>query len=177
MTDSVTVFVSGTIYWAKIVGDPVPNYEKTAKEWVYDFVPDDTTFLKENRLLDRLKEDKKGNIKGDYLHLRKPELTSKGEQNEPIRIYDADDKPWVAGTKIGNGSKVDVKLRIMHWGKGKKSSIYTTAIRVTDHIPYDAGGEFSGMAKAETAEASKVKTKTKAAPSFDDSDEFDDIPF
>lgn len=175
MTEFTTVFVTGTIYWAKILGNPVQNYEQTAREWTFDFVPDDTSFLKEHRLLDRLKEDKKGTIKGDYLHLKKPEKDSQGKLNDPIAVYDKDDTAWDKDVKIGNGSKVVAKLTIANWGKGKKSSIWTKAIRVEELVPYVTSefGAFDGSA-GEAAPTKKAKSPAKAEGLADLED---DIPF
>lgn len=180
MADFTTVFASGTIYWCKVLGNPVNNYEGDAREWTYDFVPDDTGFLKEHGLTDRLKEDKNGNMNGPFLHLKKPELNRDGEVNEHIRVYNADDEEWDREVSIGNGSKVDVKLTIADWGKGKRKSIWTRAIRVTEHVPY-VSNEFSGMGGNTTEDTSPKKAPRKTAgkkqpdPSFDDLD--DDIPF
>src|SRR3546814_4556713 len=89
MADFTTVFVSGKIYWSKVF-NPVMNYEGTGKEWSLDFVPDDVTFLKEHKLLDRLKEN--DSVPGDFIKLRKPEETKEGEKNDPIRIYDENNR-------------------------------------------------------------------------------------
>lgn len=198
------VFASGTVYWAKIVGEKalVSNYDGDGREWTLEFEPDDPSFLKEHRLLDRLKdpmayanrleergEDEKAEAaraaaegRGDYLLLRKPEFTKTGDKNDPFRIYDEDNQPW-DDRLIGNGSRVDIKLNIVDWGAGKKKSIYCQAIRVRDLVSYESN-EFSGMdedmtpkkpsaTKAKTA-TKKVKTKS-AAEEFEDLD--DDIPF
>lgn len=170
MADASTVFVSGKIYWAKIIGAPRTNYEGTGREWAYEFEPDDVTFLKEHKLLDRLKDKYSDEGRGDYITLRKPEFTSQGEKNEPIRIYDGDNQAWDTNKLLGNGTKVDAKLRIVDWGKGKKKSIYTLALRVTDLVPY-VSNEFGGM----DAAAPKTKTKPKATAVVDELD--DDIPF
>lgn len=161
--NATTVFVTGLIYWPKIVGKPVPNYDGDANEWSYDFVPDETDFLKENRLLDRLKEPKPGKNadKGpqdDYLHLRKPEYTKDGDKNDPIRIYNSENEEW-DDRKIGNGSRVVVKLRIVDYGKGKKKGIYTTAIRVEELVPY-VGNEFGGFDGGTTSEKAAKAPKT-----------------
>lgn len=165
-----TVFVSGTLYWAKIIGQPRTNYDGDGREWAYELVPDDTTFLKEHKLLDRLKDkpDEKNPDKGDYLVLRKPEHTKGGDLNEPIRIYDADNMPW-DGSLIGNGSRADVKLAIVDYGPGKKKGIYTTAIRITDHVPFESN-EFGAMDEGKPKSKAKPKAKANA---FDD----DDVPF
>ncbi len=176
-----TVFASGKIYWAKIVGEKalVANYDGDAREWAYEFAPDDVSFLKENGLMDRLKdkEDTKNPDKGDYIILRKPEFTRDGDKNEPIRIYDENDEPW-DNRLIGNGSDVDIKLSIVDYGKGKKKGIYTTAIRVTGLVPYESN-EFGGMeakagkpTKAAPAKRSKQEVATELLDSLDD-----DLPF
>jgi hypothetical protein len=182
MSKSTTVYVRGRVFWPKIVGDGAlhDNYEGTAREWSYEFEPEDISFLKEHGLLDRLKnrDDAKNPDKGDFLVLKKPELDSNGEKNAPIRIYTDDNEPW-DDRLIGNGTEVDAKLRIMDWGRGKKKSIYTSALRVRKLVPY-ISSEFAAMdgevaapkAKKEAKPASKPKTK---AESFDDLD--DDIPF
>jgi len=202
--NTTTVFASGALYWAKIVGDQalVSNYDGDGKEWTMEFEPDDTSFLKDNRLLDRLKdplayaerleqrgEDDKAAAaragaegRTDYIILKKPELDRDGNKNTPFAIYDDEGVAWGEDRLIGNGTKVDVKLSIVDWGVGKKKSIYCRAVRVTDHVAY-VSDVFAGMdkpkdtsPKKKTSAASAPKPKTKArADEFADLD--DDIPF
>lgn len=174
-----TVFGTGTIYWPKIVGDRAlhDNYDGDAREWSYELVPDDTDFLKEHKLLDRLKdkEDAKNPDKGEYLYFRKPEFDREGKKNDPIRIYDEDNQPWGEDRLIGNGTKVDFKLNIVDYGKGKKSGIYTAALRVTDLVPYETN-EFGAMDGNKGKNIAKPrKSSSKAAPQLDELD--DDLPF
>jgi hypothetical protein len=185
MAEFTTEFVTGEIWWCKALGNPVDNYDGDAKEWTLDFVPDDTEFLKKHRLLDRLKEDKSGNMPDDYIRIRKPELNKDGEKNKPMRFYDADDFAWDTDTLIGNGTKALLKLTIADWGKGKKKSIWLDAARITDHVPYEgrAGGLFGDYdnpggdedeapKKAAKKPAPKAKTKPEVVEDLDD-----DIPF
>jgi hypothetical protein len=169
MSDYTTEFVTGTLYWAKIVGSPVDNYERTGREWTVDFVPDDTTFLKKHGLLDRLKEAKEP-ISGPFIRLRKPELNKDDEKNDPITIYTADNQPW-DGSKIGNGSKADAKLTIADWGRGKKKSIWVKALRITDHVPFEVD-EFAGMGSPSVTRT--VKDKAKPLSELDELD--DEVP-
>lgn len=169
MADYTTVYVSGEIYWAKVFV-PVMNYDGDGKEWSMDFVPDDVTFLKEAKLLDRLKEAKDP-IPGDYIRLKKPEKNKDGEKNEPIRIYDEDNNQWEHGKLIGNGTKADVKLTVADFGKGKKKAIWVKAVRIIDHVPY-VSNEFAGM---DNKDSEKKTTKPKTKAGFDDLD--DDLPF
>jgi len=173
MADFTTVFVKGELFWAKIVGKPVPNYEKDGREWTVDFVPEDTSFLKEHGLLDRLKEAREP-ITGNFLRLKKPELDSEGNKNEPIKIVDANNQPW-DGSKIGNGSRVDVKLTIADWGRGKKKSIWIKVIRVTEHIPFEVD-EFAGMGEP-AANKAKAAPKKAAKPLAELDDISDEISF
>lgn len=181
--NATTYYITGRVFWPKIVGEKAlhDNYERTGREWSYEFEPDDVEFLKTERLLDRLKEkeDPKNPDKGPFLNLRKPEFTRAGDKNEPIRIYNADDTPWDETVSLGNGTRVDAKLRVVDYGKGKKKGIYTTALRITELVPY-VSNEFGGMGKTDTpakpAAKSKVAKPAKSAAEYlDDLD--DDIPF
>lgn len=179
MAKNTIVFVKGTLYWPKIVGRnaAVENYDRNGYEWTFELEPEDTSFLKEHRLLDRLKdpftyaekleqdgEDEKAEAvraanegRGDYLILRKPTKTKDGEDTDPFRIYDKDNEPWGEERLIGNKSKADVKLKIVDWGPGKKKSIYCMAIRVTDYVPYESS-EFAAMDREEEDEAPKGRS-------------------
>ena len=202
MAEYTDVFVPGRVYWTKIIGNKAlhDNYDGDGREWSYELVPDDTSFLKEHRLLDRLKdkEDEKNPDKGEYLYLKKPELNKDGDKNDPIHVINND--PSVTddegnqvtgwdGRLIGNGTRVVAKLTIADWGKGKKKSIWTKALRVDDLVPYEGKGGSSnpfgdydspqqsgdGAADAKTGKrAAKPKTKA-AARELDDLD--DDMPF
>ena len=210
MAKSTIVFVKGTLYWPKIVGKQalVSNYDGDGREWTFELEPEDIQFLKDNRLLDRLKDpmayanklqkqyDDYGDEevleklekakssaegRGNYLMIRKPELTKSGEENDPFRIYDDQNEPWGDERLIGNGSKADCKLKIVNWGPGKKSSIYCMALRITDHVSYESD-EFAAMdrgkesPKKDSPAKAKAKPKTKKTAVELDMDD-DDIPF
>lgn len=173
-----TVFGTGKIYWPKIVGDRAlhDNYDGDARQWAFELAPDDTSFLKEHKLLDRLKdkEDAKNPDKGEFLYLRKPEFDRDGNKNEPIRIYNEDNEPWPENVLIGNGTSVDYKLSIVDYGKGKKSGIYTAALRITDLVPYESN-EFGAMDGGAKPKSKPQQGKSKGSPEgLDELD--DDIP-
>jgi len=195
MAEYTTVFVTGKVYWPKIVGMKAlhDNYDKQfggefpGRQWAYELVPDDVGFLKEHRLLDRLKDkaDEKNPDKGDYLMLKKPEFTKDGAANEPITIYNSENEDWDDSTLIGNGSRVVAKLTIADFGRGKKKAIWTNAIRVEELVPHEGGSsggngfsDFDGSApKSPSKPRAKAppKTAAKADPKLDDLD--DDMPF
>lgn len=147
-TQKATEFLSGKLYWAKVLGEPRPNYSGDAREWTFEFEPDEDGLekIKKHKLTDRLKD--KYEDRGKYLTLKKSEFNKDGNPNPPIRIYDSGDNEWDRQTLIGNGSTADVKLDIRDYGVGKKKGVYPVAIRVTDLVPYQSS-EFGGMDKGE----------------------------
>lgn len=187
----MAVYVQGKVFWCKLLPDQLTeNYDRDGREWTVEFEPDDTSFLKEHKLLDRLKdmderarkleregEDGKAakvrknmeGRKGVYLILKKAELTKDGEKNKPIRIVDEDNQPW-DDRRIGNGSQVDARLDIKDWGVGKKKSIYLSALRVTNLVPYE-DDPFAGMDKAA---GKPPKAKPRAKTILEELDGLDD---
>lgn len=156
-----TLYITGKISWAKILGDPVENYNKDGREWTFEVEPSEGGIqqLVEQKLTDRIKgrgyNTGTKNQHADrepFIQLKRPEFTKDGEPNEPIRLYDENDVKWDAKLNekgqptnlIGNGSSVDVKLDVRDYGPGKKKGIYPIAIRVTEHVPYQAS-EFGAM--------------------------------
>jgi hypothetical protein len=178
------VFMSGKLYWAKVLGKPVYNKFNDENEWSFEFEPDadGVKILKQHGLTDRLKPKEGPDRK--VLLLRKKEFTKDGKPNEPIRIYDGNDEAWEQTKLIGNGSGADVKLDIRDYGVGKKKGIYPAAIRVKDHIAYQSS-EFGGMdgEGRQTGSSPKAEAKTDTfkkdfgldEPHADELD--DDLPF
>lgn len=147
-TNKATVFLSGKVHWAKVIGEPRPNYGGDAREWTFEFEPDEAgvKVLKQHKLTDRLKD--KENPERRILVLRKTEFNKDGNPNPPIRLYDGEDQEWDKTKLIGNGSSADVKLDIRDYGVGKKKGVYPVAIRITDLVSYQSS-EFGGMNKAD----------------------------
>lgn len=161
--NKATVFMSGKVYWAKVLGEPRPNYNGDGREWAFEFEPDEdgAKLLKQHKLTDRLKD--KYEDRGKFLVLRKKEFSADGSENQPIRIYDADDNAWDASKLLGNGTAVDVKLDIRDYGPGKKKGVYPVAIRVKDLIQYQSS-EFGGMDKDEAPNPKKDAVKEDFKP-------------
>jgi len=177
MSSKAVEFMSGKIYWAKITGNPVPNYSKDGFEWTFEFEPDakGVAALKKHGLADRLKnkEDAKNPDKGPFLVLRQKELRMDGKKNDPIRIYDSEDAEWDRSNLIGNGSAVDVKLDIRDYGVGKKKGIYPAAVRVNDLVVYQSS-EFGAMDDDGAAPKKAAKPKKEDKPWDNELD--DDLP-
>ncbi len=160
--NKATEFLSGKIYWPKVF-DVVPNYGGDAREWTFEFEPDEKGMkvLKKHKLTDRLKD--KENPDRKVMRLKKPEFNRQGEPNKPIRIYDNQDNAWdpqrnekgEATNLIGNGSEADVKLDIRDYGVGKKSGVYPMAIRVTGLVEFQRANDFGGFNEDRPVEAKK----------------------
>ena len=145
MSDRQTIYIRGTAFWAKIVGDPVPNYAKDGYEWVMDLALDDAGIKQIKGLkpsvADRIKD--KDDERGKFMVFKQRANRADGTPNKAPKIVDANGKPW-DDRKIGNGSKVDVKFTLVDYGKGKKPGIYLQGIRVLDHVEY-ASNDFPAL--------------------------------
>lgn len=174
--NKATVFVSGKLYWAKVLGEPRPNYGGDAREWTFELEPDEKglALLKQHKLTDRLKD--KYEDRGKFFVLRKTEFTKDGNPNQPIRIYDNENNEWDRTKLIGNGSDADVKLDIRDYGVGKKKGVYPVAIRVTNLVAYQSS-EFGGMDKDDEASPTPKKSAKKDTFKEDFGLVDDEVPF
>lgn len=173
--NKATVFMSGEVYWAKVLGEPRPNYNGDGREWAFEFEPDEDGLakLKQHKLTDRLKD--KYEDRGKFLVLRKTEFNKDGNPNPPIRIYDADDNEWDRTKLLGNKTKVDVKLDIRDYGPGKKKGVYPVAIRVKELVSYQSS-EFGGMDKGDTDVPAKAPKKDTFLKDFGLEELNDELP-
>lgn len=136
-----TLYLSGKLYWAKVFGNPRPNYDGDAREWTFEFEPDEDSVeqLEELGLDDRLRDrsDKKGyEGRGKFIILKRKEFKVDGEKNEHIRVVDAANQNWDSNKLLGNGTTADVKVTVVDYGPRKKEGIYPVAIRVLDLVEY-----------------------------------------
>jgi hypothetical protein len=128
-------YVTGKIYWAKVF-NLVPNYNRDGFEWTFDFVPEDGgEQFKAEGIEDKMKE--KNGLK--FIRFTQKEKQANGKANFPITVVDARNRRWdpkiVDGkvtNPIGNESLVEVKYKVVDYGKGKPTGVYPQAIRVLD---------------------------------------------
>lgn len=166
LVNKTTLFITGKLSWCKILGEPVPNFNKDGREWTFEVEPNEAGIQKllKAGLADRIKGagyniGTKGQHKDrpPFIQLKKTELSKDGNPNTPIRIYDADQNEWDKETLIGNGSIGDVKLDVRNYGAGKKLGVYPVAIRVTEHVPYESS-EFGALDEEEGRAPAKKDT-------------------
>jgi hypothetical protein len=131
-------YLTGHAHWAKILGDPVPNFNKDGFEWTMDFSLNDETRAKMVELGLEAKIRNKDDDRGDFVQFKQKQFTSKGKRNDPPTVVDARNRPWDPNLKIGNGSLVEVKFDTVDYGKGKPKGVYLRGVRVLDHVPYVA---------------------------------------
>jgi len=110
----------------------------------------------------------------------------------PPKVFDAAGKKFPEDVRIGNGSKIDVKFKVVDYGDDKVG-IYPIAIRVVKLIPHEANefapidedDEFYGevsktpeiedFSEAEPEPEPEVKTRKKKV--VEDLDDDLDLPF
>lgn len=136
-------YLTGTGHWMKVLGPPVPNYARDGFEWTLDFTPDEEGLAKIAELGLNKKLKNKSDERGDFLALKQKEKTVAGKLNDPITVVDARNRLWdpqivngKATNLIGNGSKIEVKLDVVDYGKAMPTGLYVRAIRVLDRVPY-----------------------------------------
>jgi len=128
------MIATGTAQWAKVLPHQLVKNDKFVdyNYWSIDLEVDD----KERKRLEAA--GLKGSQKNpNSFKFKLKEYSSKGNQNQPIRIVDAAKREWTKG-EIGNGSKVVIAFETYEhqaskmYGMGK----FPKAIQVLEHVPY-----------------------------------------
>lgn len=168
-----TLYLRGKLYWAKIFGNPRPNYDGDAREWTFEFEPDEDSveLLEEHDLDDRLKDkrDKKGyENRKKFIILKRSEFKVDGDKNDHIRVVDADNQAW-NGALIGNETVADVKVTVVDYGPRKKKGIYPVAIRVLDHVAFERD-EFEPLPEDDVRRKKAAARRSTIAEDFGDDD-------
>lgn len=147
--EALTVVIRGKTSFAKVLGDPVLNYSKDGKEWKTDIKIDDKVVkeLKAYGVGDRIKSKDEYLDGAPFITLKQRELRPDGTPNKPIRVVDIKGREWDQEKLIGNDSDVDVKLRIVDYGKGKKKGMYIQSMRVLNLVPYSGGNDFEPISE------------------------------
>lgn len=168
MAKKNTYVIHGTANWAKILGEPVPNYGGDNREWTIDVTPDaaGVKILTDLGVEQRIKD--KGDDRGKFIQLRQREKRLDGSLNRAPAVVDEDGRPWPQDKLIGNGSTVDVKFTFRDYGPGKQPGIYPEAIRIREYKEYIP----QHFAPIEGEEAPKANEKPIAKIEGFDDDEF-----
>lgn len=127
-----TYYFSGEARYAKVY-QPVETYDKEGQEWTIDVKLDDESkdLFEESGCQLRPSKD---NLK--FYTFRRPvqkEINGDTVNYEAPRVVDANNQPF--NQKIGNGSKVTIKVEIYGTRKGKGHRL--EAVRVEEHVPFD----------------------------------------
>lgn len=191
MSKETYLVLRGKLHWAKIVGDAQPHtgnpkYDK-GPSWSVDLTPDakSRALLEEHGLMKKLREPGNGPKEGrteSFITLRHLLNRPDGTQNRPLTIKDVRGEAW-DGSKIGNESVADVKVKAVDYGSGSEMGLYIQAVRILDHIPYERNDfeplseddEFFGASEDEVGAGEDGPTAAPESPPFDP-DNLDDIP-
>jgi len=170
MAKKNTHVIHGVAHWAKILGDPVPNYGGDNREWTIDVTPDadGTKILRDLGVDSRIKN--KGDERANFIQLRQKEKRLDGTLNRAPAVVDEDGRPWPKDKLIGNGTVVDVKFSFRDYGPGKQPGIYPEAIRIREHKEY-IPQHFAPIAGREDDEPKADEKPQGHIKDFDD-DEF-----
>lgn len=146
-----TVYLSGKLFWAKVLGPPRTNYGGDAREWTFELEPDEASLeiLREHGVEDRVKDKshkKSYEGRAPFISFKRGEFDYEGEPNDPIRIVDAANQAWDGKTELGNETVADVKVSIVDYGANKFKGVYPIAIRVLELVPF-ARQEFAPLAE------------------------------
>lgn len=187
------IVIRGVLDYAKVLGMPrkhtgLPKYDK-GPYWSVDVTPDAKSMelIEALDLEDKLRPKKKKDAekiakdtnrvgKGKFLSFKHLLKRADDTENEPIRIVDAQGRKWSGGL-IGNGTVADVKVRVVDYGPGSDKGTYIQAIRVLDHVPFEAN-DFDPLPEDdEYAQTPLAEEQLEDQNTDTDDDLDDDIPF
>lgn len=139
------MIIQGVARWAKIVGEPQLDYNKTGKEWSFDLELDDKAIqtLKDNGCGPAYIRFKEG--RAPFVKFVRKSVNRDGSPAKPFTIVDVKKNDWDGKTLIGNGSVLNVKIGLndvevgVNKGQKKPSAI---AIQVWKLEPYEGGEQF-----------------------------------
>lgn len=146
----IALVFRGTLQYARVLGDPVLNYNKDGQEWKFDFIPNDQVgaekelaATKAAKVTDRLRSlaDSEGNPRYEgqkYMSFKQAAERRDGTPNIPIRVEDVNGNKWPEDVLLGNGTVADVKFVVIDNGPGKFPGVYPRSIRVLELVPYQS---------------------------------------
>lgn len=186
--NTVTAVIRGKASFARVLGDPVLNYDKSGKEWKLDvqITKDTVKEIKSLGIGDRVKSKDEYLDGSPYLSFKQAEFRKDGKPNFPIKVVDIKGNDWDQSKLIGNGSDIDVKFVVMDHGTGKKKGVYIRSIRVLKLVEYGGKSEFDAIDEddefyleaqaAATLEADRANREDEEfKKDFDLDDDIDDV--
>ena len=96
-----------TVFWAKVIGDPVPKYNpEDGREWAIDlcFTDEQVARLADEGVTTSFYVKNKDDDRGNHFTYRRNEFRKDGQPSKPLKIVDSEGKDWPKDKLIGNGS-------------------------------------------------------------------------
>ena len=190
--DVTTLVFRGRLQYARVLGDPVLNYNKDGQEWKFDFIPNDpkgaAKELQAAGVRDRLRSlpDSDDNPRYDgaeYMSFKQNAERKDGTPNTPIRVETLTGNPWPEDVLLGNDTVADVRFVVIDNGKGRFHGVYPRSIRVLDLVEYKSKefdeiseeDEYYAKVKEQENELALLRGKSpNTSPSVDEEDALDD---
>jgi len=135
-----------TVYWAKVLGDPVPKYiPEDGREWAIDlcFTDDQVKVLKSEGVTVEQYVKDKGDDRGKHFTYRRNEFRKDGEKSKPLRILALDGSEWPKDKLIGNGTVVDINYSLNEIPARPKNRVKPSLVSmmIREHKPYESKGQ------------------------------------
>lgn len=140
------ITLRGRTAYARVLGEPMDNFDKDGKEFKLDFILDN--YAVDNKRLKALGVGDRVKQKEDYLdgqpHMTIRQKTEKvrDEQTNTMvwknrpKVEDIFGEVWPQDKLLGNDTVIDLKLRVADYGKALKKGMYISGIRVLELVPY-----------------------------------------
>lgn len=178
MSNVTTIVIRGKASYAKILGNPVLNYNKDGKEWKIDVKISKETSkeIKGFGLGDRIKMKPDYLDGSPYLSFKQPEFKKDGSPNYPIKVYNILGKPWDDNTLIGNDSDIEIKFQKVDYGPGKKAGAYLRSVRILKLIPYEGSSGFAKVDENDEFYQEALKAEAELNEQVKEVELNDDIP-
>lgn len=162
--------IKGFAHWAKVLGEPVDNFDGDAQEWTIDIQPDakGLDLFKRLGLADKIKN--KDDDREDFVIFKRRAINAEGVANDPIEVVNgANKEPWDDKVAIGNGSAVAVKFGLYEGVYKKKpyTKLVPYKITVNNLVEY--------VAKPKAAKGKRPVQSTKPSAKGDKADWENDI--
>lgn len=186
MAKDTVIVIRGKVDWAKIVGKARPytgnpKYDK-GPYWSVDITPDakSRALIKDAGITEKLRKPKENDSrKESFISLKLLENRADGEKNDPPKISDIRGQAW-DGKLLGNGTVMDIKVKVKDYGSGSEKGVYYQAGRVLSLVPYEGGG-FEALSEDDeffAAGDDGQDVDTSAASASNNADDLDDdVPF
>lgn len=137
-------YITGKVKWFKALGEPRMDEMAGRTMWAFDFYPDDVKAAAKMIADRKINKTLKDKGEGKFIAVTRNGKKRDGTDMPPIIIVDSEGKVWDQKKLIGNDTKVTLKF---HLNESKYGNLFwVEAVKIDEHVPYEGGEFFPGMA-------------------------------